>query len=89
MRKNVTIGGDTSPGKGGRILPLAFFMNSLDNWFANLPFFHDCRPSHGDQCQITHCIWLMKKEFVNQKDDSTNLRQRLVWKGQDCSDISF
>jgi hypothetical protein len=29
------------------------------------------------------------KEFVNQKDDSTNLRQRLVWKGQDYSDISL
>jgi len=37
MHKNVTIGGDTSPGQGDRILPQAFLMNSLENWFANLP----------------------------------------------------
>ena len=30
-----------------------------------------------------------KKEFLNQKDDSTNSRQRLALKGQDYSDISL
>ena len=32
---------------------------------------------------------MMKKKFLNQKDDSTNPRQRLALKGQDHSDISL
>ena len=41
-------------------------------------------------CQITHCLLMTKKkEFLNQKDDSTNPRQRLALKGQDYSYISF
>ena len=41
-------------------------------------------------CQITYCLLMMKKkESLNQKDDSTNPRQRLALKGQDYYDISL
>ena len=89
MRKNVTIGGETSPGKGGRILPLAFLMNSLENWFANLPWLLSISWWSMPFARSPSAYGWWKKEFVNQKDDSTNLRQRLVWKGQDFSDISL
>ena len=53
---------------------------------------HDCRQSHGDQWLLPdHLLRIAdeKKEFLNQKDDSTNLTQRLALKGQDYSDISL
>ena len=55
-----------------------------------MPISHDCHQSHGDQWLWPDRPLLMddeNKEFLNQKDDSTNPTQRLALKGQDYFDI--
>ena len=62
MRKNATIGGNTSPGKGGRILLHAFLINFQRT---GLPISHDCRQSHGDQ-------WLLPDHPLQIADKKKN-----------------
>ena len=61
MRQNATIGGNTSPGMGGRILPHAFLILRG----TGLPISHECRQSHDDQ-------WLLPDHPLQIADKKKN-----------------
>ena len=63
MRKNFTIGGDTSPGKGGIIFASGIFNEFSGKLVCQFSMIAVHLMVINGFCQITYCIWLMKKRI--------------------------